>query len=99
MDTKPEIKCDDILAHFGAEPQLLKEIEEIAELYGAIKSGNTHDVLCELADVWIMMTQVDSIITDTLKKFNLSDTALGNMIDKKIARTLERIEDGYYGKH
>ena len=96
-----------IINHFGRNNQLNKAKEELKELKDAIdelqvyiqcpaKSEESfkkkkYNVLQEMADVYVMLEQLQLIM-------NLSDDDINNMIRKKVNRTLFRIRTNYYRK-
>ncbi len=68
----------DIYNHFGDKTQREKLYEEINEY---LESGE----LEELADIWVVITQI-----------YLNDKSLRDLVDYKITRTEKRIKSGYY---
>ena len=97
----PEQKIQYIADHYGYEPQSRQLIEEMAELTVAInKLWRKHeykatssdveeahfDVLEEIADVEIMITQIKYL-------HGISAMELNNMIEKKLDRQIERIKN------
>ena len=89
-DERARIAVDAIL-HYGCESQMDKAIEEMSELTKALcdfKRGetvqNTVNVIEETADVWIMVAQMMIIF---------GGDEVDDMIDVKLARLKERIED------
>ena len=90
---KYEESLGKILAHFGKRKQMIKTIEELSELSASLArdillhDGEiTHETVEEMADVKIMIAQLELIIGDFLE----------NEVEARIKRTLKRIEDGYY---
>lgn len=99
MTTEQKIKY--IADHYGYEPQSRQLIEEMAELTVAINNlwrkheykatssdvAEAHfDVLEEIADVEIMITQIEHLL-------GISAMELNNMIEKKLERQIERIKN------
>ena len=96
-----EQKIQYIADHYGYEPQSRQLIEEMAELTVAINKlwrkheykatssdvAEAHfDVLEEIADVEIMITQIEYLL-------GISAMELNNTIDQKLNRQIERIEN------
>lgn len=80
-----------ILRHYGLRHQKIKAVEELAELIVALQkdilSGNeglSQDVLEEIADVHIMLTQL--LDDDSYK------TEVSLIVDKKLKRQIQRIK-------
>ena len=76
---------------YGDEAQINQGIEEMAELTKEIiksKRGasNYHQIVEELADVYIMMTQIRLI-------YGIYDEELINAMDLKIARLEKRLQN------
>ena len=97
MTDEQKSKCHKIADHYGEEHQMLKAVEEMAELTQAIVKTVHGDTLHEweypgeLADVLIMAEQLkylyencDSFSHDRVYKF----------IDAKLNRQLKRMEEG-----
>ena len=96
-----------IINHFGRNNQLNKAKEELKELKEAIEELQVYEqcpvkteeifkkkkynVLQEMADVYVMLEQLQIIM-------NISDDDINNMIENKINRTLFRIQANYYRK-
>ena len=87
-------KTELIAKHYGKERQLVKTMEELAELIQAIAKyclkpteENKAAIIEEIADVNIMMIQLDILL-----QFN--DKLIADTIDAKIDRQLKRIEEG-----
>jgi NTP pyrophosphatase (non-canonical NTP hydrolase) len=92
MTDEQKSKCHKIAEHYGEEHQMLKAVEEMAELTQAIlKLRNYeisyHDYLKELADVTIMIGQLKYI---NYKSGNHG--LLGTYINEKLDRQLKRME-------
>lgn len=84
-----EEKAKEILKHRGEKNQILKALEEMAELQNALLHsmdgrGSVSDVREELADVCLMAKQLQII-------FNLTDNRLEERMHDKADRELERI--------
>ena len=82
-----------ILQHYGLRHQKAKTIEELGELIVALqkdllsgKDGLSQDVLEEIADVHIMITQ---LLDDESDK-----TTVSLIVDKKLKRQIRRIKAG-----
>ena len=81
-----------IVEHFGAYAQISKAVEELIELSEVlIKDINKAEVdkdslYEELADVCVMFYQLKII-------YNIDDTTLQEEVDKKVDRTLQRIQN------
>ena len=80
-----------IADHYGKEHQLLKLAEESAELAAAAirlasSNGESHkdEFESELADVLIMITQMIHLMDN--------EESVGDKVDFKVARQLERME-------
>jgi len=99
IDTKHLCDVWKIANHFGEKTQLDKTKEELVELEDAITDytrdplpfthKNIQHIAEEMADVHIMLEQVAYLL-------GIKDSDLNEIIIEKIARTLERIESGYY---
>jgi len=76
------------ISDYGKVPQKIKAIEELAELINAISIGNPSMIAEEMADVSIMMAQLELI-------YNNSDEVEGYKKDrmKKPARQIKPIEE------
>jgi len=79
-----------ILEHYGKEHQKLKTLEELAELQEAIlhdiNKGKPFGILGELADVYIMLDQLQLI-------YEIDPDDLNAAIEYKQDRQLGRIRD------
>ena len=86
-----------IIEHFGINNQQRKLQEEMFELQEAItvyEQGNnqlTDDIQEEIVDIIILLKQF-------FHYYALSEYEMNEIQTKKIKRTLERIESGYYEK-
>lgn len=101
MTDEQKSKCHKIAEHYGEKHQMLKAVEEMAELsLVIIKAVNDPpndkfqaetmkgEMLSELADVIIMMEQLVKYVDD-----NDCATLLDGMIDFKLKRQLERMKE------
>ena len=91
MDEKMIESLWRILQHYGPRPQIIKAIEELAELQTELArdlngQGNPDNMLSESADAFIMLMQVMAI-------YNIDMEALDEEIRFKIDRQLRRIEE------
>lgn len=78
-----------ILKHYGKEHQMLKAVEEMAELTAEIlryKNGRADRkaIFEEMADTIIMLTQLAMIM-------NIKDEELASEIEAKLDRTIARM--------
>lgn len=100
MTDEQKAKCHQIAEHYGEEHQMLKAVEEMAELSQVIiKAVNDppnnrfqaetmkDELLSELADVIIMTEQLVKYIDD-----NGCTPILNGMISSKLNRQLKRME-------
>lgn len=99
MTDEQKAKCHKIAEHYGEEHQMLKAVEEMAELSQAIMKyldnpAEWDSLIEELADVLIMTEQLDYLtrqwILSPLGYEHLSD--VGHRISIKLNRQLERME-------
>lgn len=101
MTDEQKAKCHKIADHYGENHQMLKAVEEMSELAQVIiKAVNDppndksqaemmkDKMLSELADVIIMTEQLVKYVAD-----NDCATLLGGMINVKLKRQLERMEE------
>lgn len=97
MQKEPRDIAAQIMQHYGTEHQKDILIEECAELIQAVeksrrgiltedKPAYTYDMISEMADVQIMLWQFESVMTA------YSRQCLGDEIQRKLRRQLERIE-------
>lgn len=96
MTEEQKAKCHKIADHYGENHQMLKAVEEMAELSQAIlKLRNYeisyHDYLKELADVTIMICMICQLKYINYKSGNYG--LLGMYINEKLDRQLKRMED------
>lgn len=76
-----------ILNHYGRIHQMIKTLEELAELQVAIAhEDKKENVLEELADVHVMAEQVRLM-------WSIGEDELDRMIDYKVDRTLKKMEE------
>jgi NTP pyrophosphatase (non-canonical NTP hydrolase) len=100
MTDEQKAKCHKIADHYGDEHQMLKTVEEMAELSQVIiKAVNDppndkfhaetmkDEMLNELADVIIMTEQLVKYVSD-----NDCATILDGIINMKLNRQLKRME-------
>lgn len=86
-----------IIEHFGVNNQQRKLNEEIFELQEAItiyEQGNNQscdDIKEEITDVMLLLEQFKL-------HYDITSEEITEMFWKKVNRTLERIESGYYEK-
>ena len=86
------MKIELILEHYGPEAQTVKAIEELAELQAELakmlNKQSGHDALIsEMADVYIMLTQLVVIFDIDVEEIDLE-------MSRKIDRQIRRIEGG-----
>lgn len=83
-----ERKIAEILGHYSPEAQTIKAIEELAELQAElakllIKQGSREAMKNELADVFIMITQLMAIFDVDPEEF---DKEVAFKLDRQIKR-------------
>lgn len=82
--------CKKILNHYGIQHQKIKLIEEMSELIQAIAKSPenmiTDNMVCEIADVQIVFTQICGALSLTQKSY------LDDIMAYKIRRQLTRME-------
>lgn len=66
--------------HYGKDNQVKKAVEEMAELTKALCKGDIENIKEEIADVWIMLYQLQMIFYN------------GNELPNYTAQKLERLE-------
>lgn len=99
MTDEQKAKCHEIADHYGEEHQMLKAVEEMAELTQAIikyldDPAKWNDLIEELADVLIMVEQLDYLTQKWVAPLgyeHLSD--VGHRISIKLDRQLKRKDD------
>lgn len=83
--------CTKIMQHYGVQAQKLKLVEELAELIQAVLKSPENlisdDMVEEIADVEIMLTQIKSVMS--CDQWQLQH----DMTCYKLRRQLDRIED------
>lgn len=95
MTEEQKAKCHKIADHYGEEHQMLKAVEEMAELTQAIVKKVHGDTLHEweypgeLADVLIMAEQLRYMYD---KSDGVFDGRVERFIDAKLSRQLKRME-------
>ena len=90
-------KLRKITKHFGIETELIKLSEEVGELLNECykrhfvnpEYGEVED---ELADVFVILAQIGLY-------FNTDMDKVESIINKKIDRTVSRIDEGWYERH
>lgn len=80
-----DIRLERIADHYGRNSQILKLIEEMAELTQALLKGDEKHIAEEMADVSIMLEQVEYLCWNT----NL----VSAIREMKIERQIHRIEE------
>ena len=78
-------RVQQIADHYGKNPQILKFIEEMAELTQALLKGDEKHIAEEMADVGIMLEQVEYLFGNA----NL----VSAIREMKIERQIHRIEE------
>jgi NTP pyrophosphatase (non-canonical NTP hydrolase) len=98
MTEEQKAICHKIADHYGEEHQMLKAVEEMAELTQAIvkylDDPVEWDALCnELADVNIMIEQLNWLVSRWVAPLGYEGlTDVGHRINLKLNRQLERME-------
>lgn len=96
MTEEQKAKCHEIADHYGEEHQMLKAVEEMAELQQAIIKTVHGDTLHEwdypgeLADVLIMVEQLRYMYDKIDGKY---DGRVERFIEAKLSRQLKRMEE------
>lgn len=91
-------KLKQITDFFGVETELTKLSEEMGELLNECyknylsKTNNTDKVEDEFADVLVILTQL-------MVYFDVNMDNISEIIDYKVERTLDRINNGWYERH
>lgn len=96
MTDEQKAKCHKIAEHYGLEHQMLKAVEEMAELTQQIakrmsKQYSLNAYAEELADVVIMVEQLEHLFTRAPYRSTKS-TIVDKYIDIKLDRQLQRME-------
>lgn len=95
MTDEQKAKCHEIADHYGENHQMLKAVEEMAELTQAIiktvhgDTSHEWDYPGELADVLIMSEQLRYMYDKSDGAF---DGRVERFIDAKLSRQLKRME-------
>lgn len=84
-------KLERIFLHFGLKKQLSKLAEECLELIEAMLENDREHIKEEIADVMVIASEFKEF-------YEITDTELIEMIEYKIDRTIDRIDEGYYEK-
>lgn len=84
-------KLERIFLHFGLKKQLLKLAEECLELIEAMLENDREHIKEEIADVMVLASEFKEF-------YEITDTELIEMMEYKIDRTIDRIDEGYYEK-
>lgn len=98
MTEEQKAICHKIADHYGEEHQMLKTVEEMAELTQAIikyldDPAEWNDLLGELADVLIMAEQLDYLTQKWVAPLGYEHSPdVGHRISIKLIRQLERME-------
>lgn len=90
-------KLKRITSHFGIETELTKLTEEMGELLNECYkkhfiSPEYGEVEDEIADVMVILLQI-------MLHFDVDIDNVMNTIERKIDRTVKRIEEGWYERH
>ena len=92
IDTRPPFaerssmkKTKAIADHYGKEHQTIKAMEELAELIQALAKGDIENIKEEIADVRVMLEQIEYL-------YGISDDAITLRMCAKLWRQLERME-------
>lgn len=85
-----------VIEHYGVIAQLKKTIEEIQELLDEVlaEEVDQEKVFLELSDVKNMSEQLPMIIQKIMQNYGFYSTVIDKMQNKKMLRTLERIQRG-----
>ena len=92
MTDDQKAKCREICKHYGTKNQVLKAVEEMAELQQALikttigDGGDLDNVVEEIADVCIMVEQLRCI-------FDPMGIDVRMKINSKLSRQLKRMEE------
>ena len=81
-------KIKAIADHYGKEHQTIKAMEELAELIRALAKGDIENIKEEIADVRVMLEQLEYL-------YGVSDDEITLRMCAKLWRQLERM----YGKN
>ena len=72
--------------HYGKEHQTIKTMEELAELIQALAKGDIENIKEEIADVRVMLEQIEYL-------YGVSDDEITLRMCAKLWRQLERMEN------
>ena len=78
-------KIKAIADYYGKEHQTIKAIEELAELIQALAKGDIENIKEEIADVRVMLEQIEYL-------YGVSDDEITLRMCAKLWRQLERME-------
>ena len=78
-------KIKAIADYYGKEHQTIKAIEELAELIQALAKGDIENIKEEIADVRVMLEQIEYL-------YGISGDAITLRMCAKLWRKLERME-------
>ena len=81
-----KVELIQIIAYYGEKHQKNKAIEELLELASAIYDNDKENVIEEIADVLIMIEQMQLI-------FGITNDDIQKVKEFKIKRTLERMKN------
>lgn len=89
-------KRKQIIDYFGYEPQRRKLVEEVHELNDEILLfergiGDIDNIIEEMADI-------SNIMIEFMLEYEITNEEITKIADKKVDRTIERINSGYYKK-
>ena len=89
MTDQQKRKCADIANHYGKDSQVLVAIEEMSELIKELckyfrRFDRTKEITEEIADVEIMIEQLKTLFENY--------DEVGNVIDYKLERQMQRME-------
>lgn len=83
MNKKQTLLCESIFDYYGKENQIKKTKEELKELYSIIDDGYEDNIMDEIADCLVMLTQL---------KYHFGYDRINERINYKLNRQLERME-------
>ena len=90
-------KLEKITKHFGIETELTKLSEEVGELLNECYKRHFVDpeygeIEDEMADVFVVLAQIGLY-------FNVDTDKVNSIVEEKINRTVDRIDNGWYDRH
>lgn len=90
-------KLKKITKHFGIETELTKLSEEVGELLNECYKRHFVDpeygeIEDEMADVFVILAQIGLY-------FNIDTDKVNSIVEEKINRTVDRIDNGWYDRH